>query len=185
MAVDNGFGCTATDNITLTPLGIPTSTLEEDTTLCFAFLPAFTLHSGNALNYTWSTGENTADIAVNEEGAYYVTLSNGSHCTISDSIHIKDYCFPTYFYLPNAFTPNGDGLNDVFMIKGESIYVVKLSIYNRWGELIFETTDPEKGWNGSGAPMDVYVVYYEYEGLSPNTDKKQKIQRHTHVNLIR
>ncbi|MCX6182469.1 MAG: gliding motility-associated C-terminal domain-containing protein [Bacteroidetes bacterium] len=189
VTVDNGFGCTATDSIKLISLGDPVSTLENDTTLCFSFAPALLLHSGNALNHSWSTGAKTSDISVSAANTYYVTLSNGINCSVTDSIHVLDFCYPTFFYLPNSFSPNGDGLNDVFSIKGESIYVLKLSIFNRWGELIFETSDPSATWNGVGkngaAPMDVYVVHFEYEGLSPNTDKKQKIQRYTHLNLIR
>jgi gliding motility-associated-like protein len=189
VAIDNGFGCTTNDAITLSPIANPVSILENDTTLCFAFLPSYTLHGGTALSYVWSTGETTADISVNTEDVFYVTLSNGKHCSISDSIHIKDYCNPTFFYLPNAFTPNGDGLNDVFIIKGEFIYIVKMDIFNRWGELIFETSDPLKGWDGNGKngrePEDVYIVVYEYEGLSPNTNKKIKTKRYSHVTLVR
>jgi gliding motility-associated-like protein len=48
----------------------------------------------------------------------------------------------------NAFTPNGDGLNDVFSINGLYIQKFDLKIYNRWGELIFQTTDPTQGWDG-------------------------------------
>ncbi|MFM7024336.1 MAG: gliding motility-associated C-terminal domain-containing protein [Flavobacteriales bacterium] len=183
--VDNGFGCTDNDTIKLSPLGIPVSTLESDTTLCFAFVSSYDLHAGNALNYTWSTGEKTDMISIHGEGTYNLTLSNGKNCSVSDSVNIKDYCYPTFFYLPNAFSPNGDGINDVFAVQGESIYIMRLSIFNRWGELVFETTDPSKGWDGNGAPIGVYVVYYEYEGLSPNTDKKQKVQQFTHLNLIR
>ncbi len=187
--VDNGFGCTATDNITLSSIGNPINTLENDTTICFVFQPAFTLHGGTALQYHWSSGEDSSIITVKQEGTYHLILSNGKHCTITDSIEVKNYCNPTYFYIPNTFTPNGDGLNDVFKIRGEFLYVVKLRIYNRWGEEIFETSDPEKGWDGSGkngpAPVDIYVVVYEFEGVSPNTEKREKVQRYTHLSLIR
>lgn len=185
----NNLGCTATDSITLSSVGNPISTLEKDTNLCFAFVPAYTLHGGSALSYNWSTGEKTPNIVIDQEGLYQITLSNGVHCTTVDSVHIKNYCDVTYIYVPNTFTPNGDGLNDVFKIAGENIYVLKMYIFNRWGEEIFETNDPKKGWDGNQkngpAPTDVYVVMYEYEGLSPNTQKKESIQRYSNVNLIR
>lgn len=86
---------------------------------------------------------------------------------------------PSEFYVPNAFTPNGDGVNDVFIPKGFKIEKLELLIFNRWGELIFETNDMNKGWNGKTkfnriAPdglytyfitaIDVYQNKYEYIG---------------------
>jgi gliding motility-associated-like protein len=74
---------------------------------------------------------------------------------------IDDYAF----YVPNAFTPDGDGINDVFIPKGvgydEDSY--SFLIFDRWGNMIFSSDDPEKGWNGIAnhgseiAQMDVYV----------------------------
>lgn len=53
------------------------------------------------------------------------------------------------YYIPNAFTPNGDGLNDTFGIIGKGITNYHLQIYNRWGNLIFESTDTQVQWDGS------------------------------------
>ena len=52
------------------------------------------------------------------------------------------------FYIPNTFTPNGDGLNDTFGVSGEAINDFSMKIFNRWGKLIYETTDPNKRWDG-------------------------------------
>jgi gliding motility-associated-like protein len=62
-------------------------------------------------------------------------------------IKVLDY---NTFYAPNAFTPNGDGLNDEFMVKGTGLSSegFKMIIYNRWGELVFESNDINIGWNG-------------------------------------
>ena len=187
--VDNGLGCTDNDAITLTPIENPINTLEKDTTICFAFLPEFELHGGSALKYIWSTGDTSATISVADSGQYILTLYNGKNCSIIDTVNIENYCNPTFFYIPNSFSPNGDGINDVFTVKGEYLYIFKLSIFSRWGELLFETTNPEKEWDGNGpkgaAPTDIYVVLYEYEGLSPNTLHRIKERKHTHLSLIR
>ena len=66
------------------------------------------------------------------------------------------------FYIPNAFTPNGDGKNDVFKVYGSSIAQLQLRVFNQWGQLIFETTDQTKGWDGTynGNPQPVGAYSY-------------------------
>lgn len=80
--------------------------------------------------------------------------------------------------VPNAFTPNNDLLNDDFRVKGyfDGIKEFKMTIFNRWGELLFETDSPEKGWNGQKnnngyeAPQDVYVYLVEFK--TPRNEPK-------------
>lgn len=76
-----------------------------------------------------------------------------------------DNPFADKLYIPNTFTPNGDGKNDVFMIYGTTIQKANLSVYNQWGELIFRTTDKSAGWDGTykgrDQPVGVYVYYVE------------------------
>jgi gliding motility-associated-like protein len=71
---------------------------------------------------------------------------------------------PFYFNVPNAFTPNGDGLNDTFrpVATGDLIRQFSMVIYNRWGQMIFETTNPAEGWDGKNAPAGVYSWVISY-----------------------
>jgi gliding motility-associated-like protein len=76
---------------------------------------------------------------------------------------------PFYFNVPNAFTPNGDGLNDTFrpVATGELIRQFSMVIYNRWGQMVFETSDYSGGWDGKNAPAGVYgwvISYSDYMG---------------------
>jgi gliding motility-associated-like protein len=190
LVADNGLGCADQDTIVLHPLAVPTITLEEDTTVCFEFYPSYALHSGgNANSYLWNTGETTPNINATKEGSYVVTLSNGKHCVSTDSMYIKNYCEPTYFNIPNAFTPNNDGKNEVFQPVGEGVYKFKMRIFNRWGELIFESSDIANGWDGKykgdPAPIDIYAVYYEYESILPDTGKRRGFKLYSSVALIR
>lgn len=72
------------------------------------------------------------------------------------------------FDMPNAFTPNGDGSNDVFgpAYKGEIFAQYQLRIFTRWGDLVFESRSPAQGWNGTlgeqALPSDVYVFVFDY-----------------------
>ena len=98
---------------------------------------------------------------------YYVDVTSPNGCRGGDSVIIKVICDASQIFIPNSFTPNNDGINDVFYPRGTGISQVKsFRIYNRWGELLFEKdnfnlNDVSSAWTGSfnGAPPrpDVYV----------------------------
>jgi gliding motility-associated-like protein len=71
------------------------------------------------------------------------------------------------FLVPNAFTPNGDGLNDTFrpVVDYERVRQFSMVIYNRWGQLVFETTNPAEGWDGKNAPAGVYSWVISYSDM--------------------
>ncbi len=101
---------------------------------------------------------------------YIVIGSNSSVCSLQDTIlvRIKNVCGD--FFVPTAFSPNGDGLNDMINVHGFCIKSYKLQIYNRWGEQIFETQDKTMSWDGSyrGKGMDTGVYIYRAEGETLN-----------------
>lgn len=76
-------------------------------------------------------------------------------------------------YFPDAFTPNGDGINDIFVPKGRFIKNFKLGIYSRWGDLIFTSTELSKGWDGQGFPPGLYQYVVSFEDFLGNK-KTQK-----------
>ena len=140
--------------------------------------PDFILEAGyGAEFYYWNTGETSETIVIDSIGNYSVELTSFEGCKSTDTIQILWSGTP--FYLPNAFTPNGDGLNDSFRAIPRYDYVNRyhMSIYNRWGQRIHETTDINKGWDGTyyGSPcmMDVYVyrIVYEEFGKQPIESK--------------
>jgi gliding motility-associated-like protein len=87
-----------------------------------------------------------------------VKNGNSSITSMSNETEVT----PTmYLYVPNSFTPNGDGLNDFFYVQGEAIQTFKIQVFNRWGDLIFESNDVNTGWdgkfNGQLVPQGTYV----------------------------
>jgi len=126
--------------------------------------------TGGYENYTWNNTTTTdSSYSIHFPGSYSVTVENicGSK---TDTVNVFDKCdFPIYF--PNAFTPNGDFLNDNLRYPPENRNrLVRLKIYNRWGQLVFTTSIASKGWdgnfNGSPQPAGIYAYYLELKGLS-------------------
>lgn len=105
-------------------------------------------------------------------GWYYLTVTDSNGCTDMDSIYISvDYS--GLIFAPNAFSPNGDGVNDIFsIIAAPDCSLIYLRIYNRWGEMIFETNDINIGWDGTYKNIDQEIGTYVYiaEGLCSNGD---------------
>jgi gliding motility-associated-like protein len=138
-------GCIRKDTIEITYLNLPRFSLGNDTTLCNGY--TMTLQTNvNDASYHWQDGTTTPDYIVTDPGIYSVTVTNtcGSQ---TDKISInRGIC---QIKMPNVFTPNKDGKNDVFRVKyPQFIKKFKMTIYNRWGAIIYESTDAYKGWNG-------------------------------------
>jgi gliding motility-associated-like protein len=125
--------------------------------------------SGTSVNYYWSPSDFISDIhslnpKVNPPNAVTYTLhaSSGVGCgSGADDVNVYVY---NEVYVPNAFTPNSDGNNDIFRIIPIENYVLKrLTIYNRWGSNIFNTSTPGIGWDGTfnhlPQPMGTYIYY--------------------------
>lgn len=94
---------------------------------------------------------------------YYLTVTYNNGCTVTDSASIIAIATDKSA-VPDAFSPNGDGKNDEFLILAHGVKDFSLHIYNRWGQLVFESTDINKGWDGTykGKPQDseTYTFFY-------------------------
>jgi gliding motility-associated-like protein len=146
----------------------------------------YTLDAGiDALSYTWSTGESARTINVTESGVYWVSAMT-ANCTISDTITLNGDLASGILWFPNSFTPDNNGINDKFFGKGTDITFYHLMIFDRWGELIFETQKQEQGWDGfyKGrlAEQDVYVWKIKYKTRCTEDLMVSKIG---HVTLVR
>jgi gliding motility-associated-like protein len=143
----------------------PNIYLGPDTTMCpneGGLLLADHLNSGNPLaKWLWNDGSRQSSIHVTEPGEYSATVTIDG-CSASDSVSVRKDC---YIDIPNTFTPNGDGTNDYFLprnLLSLGVTSFKLSIFNRWGQEIFKTTNTDgRGWDGkfndTPQPEGVYV----------------------------
>lgn len=146
----NEFNCSATDSLTIRAiLPSPADFLKTSDSICpYETLKVTSINSYN--DYTWSTGVATKEITVQQPGIYWLTVRNENGCIGVDSITIFQKQCTFGVFIPSAFTPNGDNKNDLFkpQVFG-NVLKYHFAIYNRWGETIFESYDPHKGWNGT------------------------------------
>ncbi len=119
-------------------------------------------------NYEWSTGETTDAITISQPGQYWLASENV--CGTTRRYFDAEGC-PLPFakiYIPNAFSPNGDGNNDVWAVLGDSVRINSITVFNRWGEKVFEA-DSNTGWDGTYQsqlqPAGVYVYYIKCSDL--------------------
>lgn len=114
-------------------------------------------------SYSWNTGETKYYITVSDDGLYSVIISTDQGCRSEGSVTMLNALVP--IQVPNAFTPNGDGLNDAFspVVDRELVRSFHMVIYNRWGQLQYETSDASEGWDGKDALPGAYVWVITYE----------------------
>jgi gliding motility-associated-like protein len=152
----NSFGCATTDSITITQtIGFTITVVspvyfddynisikgESDGSI------NLTVNEGvEPFTYSWSNSSTNQDLVNVPAGKYVVVVMDINGCMVTDSITLKE---PDDIKLPNGFTPNGDGYNDFYVIKGIQGYTNnKVQIFNRWGSLVYSKNAYLNDWNG-------------------------------------
>lgn len=158
--------------------------LGGEISLCGKF--NVTLDAGNAgATYLWNTGATSQTIDIAAAGQYWVQVDNGN-CILSDTIVVVGSPGEGSIYIPNTFTPNTNGRNEVFTAYGEGITEFHMRIFDRWGNLLYETTDMSHGWDGtykgSVVQQDTYVYTVEYQTMCAGN---KRIKDVGHVNVLR
>ncbi|HYV90352.1 MAG TPA: gliding motility-associated C-terminal domain-containing protein, partial [Chitinophagales bacterium] len=113
--------------------------------------------------YDWSTDPTQYLPTANSlaPGTYTVIVTDSNGCKVMDTVTITEA--PNIFAVPNAFTPNGDGLNDIFIPNQQNLATMQMLIFNRWGQMIFASTDVKKGWDGRFNGIEEEVGTYVYQ----------------------
>jgi len=143
----------------------PTANLPEDSTLCKREILELAVNSWQS-KFVWDNGSTLHTRRIVKPGQYYVTVSN--ICGVrSDTINVHFRDINCRFYLPTAFTPNRDGLNDRYRPITYNVDEMTFIIYNRWGEKIYEGNISDPGWDGTYMGHDAqsgsYVIYVFYK----------------------
>ncbi|MBK7690043.1 MAG: gliding motility-associated C-terminal domain-containing protein [Bacteroidetes bacterium] len=155
-------GCATFDSIYLDQVPLPNVNLGADTTICKG--ESFKLDAFQfGASYLWQDHSKQSFITVKDIGLYRVEITLDG-CTNSDEMLVtnSDKCECPLF-VPNAFSPNGDLLNDEFrLINNRDISLQQFSVYNRWGQEVFSSENDKVGWEGNfkGVPCEVGTYYY-------------------------
>jgi gliding motility-associated-like protein len=175
--VTDQYQCISADSIDITTFSAgPQNFLPADTTICANL--TLLIHSiGVFAQYNWSTGEITNSIQVKTAGTYTLEVVNQQGCHGRDTIIVKTQECDALLVFPNAFTPNNDGLNDVFRVKYPG-YVsgYHIQIFSQAGQLMYQSSDVNGQWDGSyhgtAQPTGTYIWIANYTDHNGN---KQKI----------
>ncbi|MBC8265895.1 MAG: gliding motility-associated C-terminal domain-containing protein [Flavobacteriales bacterium] len=171
--VSNLLGCTNADTINIETLIYPNT--DTSFTICNGFNLVLNPSNDNA-TYSWNTGESTKQIVVTDMGFYAVDIFTGDGCIITDSFSVIVEDCEYFFYSPTAFTPNDDGTNDVFIPITDGVDSLHFMVFNRWGEMIFESNDFTP-WDGTYKDEQVmggiytWTAYYLGKGTYGREEK--------------
>ena len=188
---DQANGCSSFTTVTVSQSN-PTATITADPTEGLSPLPVtFSCTSTGATSWSWNfadgnaAGTQNASNTFTNSGVYTVTLTASSGtCTTTQTITITVNDGLT-LEIPNVFTPNEDGVNDIFTIKSTGVKNISLQIFNRWGEKLYEFSGAKAAWDGlTGHGAKVPGGTYFYFVKATGFDDKE-IEQHGSVNVFR
>ncbi len=163
----------------------PVDILNPDTLVCIGQTVDLRVNGNDAYRYFWSPSAGVPDpdsketsVTPFETTRYTIVATDSLECTVFDSVlvMVKPCC---NMVVANAFSPNNDGKNDVFFLQTqESVIVLQFSIFNRYGQMVYDSIDLSQSWDGTfiGQPADIGVYYYylKYHCLGSKEDIVQK-----------
>jgi gliding motility-associated-like protein len=197
VTITDSKGCTRTDQVTVEDSSIYINlsvTVDKDTLFEGQSVQLKATYLGPGYTYQWTPPKWLSNPSIHNPIAtpfasitYKVVVTDKWGCIFTDSIDLtvlEVFCDDPYIFVPNAFTPNGDMMNDilyVYTIYADEIY---FAIFNRWGEKVFETTSKERGWDGTykGREADPGVFDYYLEVRCYN---KVQFKKKGNITLIR
>ncbi len=195
VTVTDGNGCTQTGNYTVGAAGsfalniVPESSSikeGESIDLHLEIDPGIIVDS---IIWSPTTGLSCSDCtdpiaAPKETTTYYVQVIDDNGCSAMDSITITVTSPCAKIYIPTSFSPNGDGMNDLQCVMGDCIATLDFTIYNRWGEIVFQTADPKECWDGTFRGKLVQTGVYVYK-LKATLDNGDKLEESGNINVVR
>ncbi|MBK6994636.1 MAG: gliding motility-associated C-terminal domain-containing protein [Lewinellaceae bacterium] len=165
VTVTNQFGCTA--SLVFPTIHVTTVTVDANAapdSLSFTnpitILTATPGGNGNVISYSWwptatlsNPNSPQTEASPKETTTYTVTVTTSDGCTAIDSVTVhfrESECVSPFVFIPNTFTPNNDQKNDLFIVRADGMTALKMIIWNRWGEIVYETDNPsDPGWDGT------------------------------------
>ncbi|MFN7592500.1 MAG: gliding motility-associated C-terminal domain-containing protein, partial [Bacteroidota bacterium] len=136
------------------------------------------------VSYQWNSIAELSDpfiknpsATMTESAWIYITIENDYGCTAEDSIYVRVIqvdCDERKLFVPNSFSPNGDGVNDKFFAIANQVEFIEMQIFNRWGQLVFQSNDINSKWDGrfkDTIELGLYVYWIRYAGCEEELTK--------------
>ena len=155
-ATDQQTGCASEVSFHVNSLPPPVLSLSDTIQLCTGKSKTVLAFGGNNSEIVWDDGTEGSSYEISQPGIYSATATNACG-SISRSVQVVGVDCTETLFVPNSFTPNGDGVNDIFKAVGRRIKTFKIDIYDRWGRQVFTSNDLDVGWNGSFAGNSYFV----------------------------
>ncbi|MCB0793571.1 MAG: gliding motility-associated C-terminal domain-containing protein [Flavobacteriales bacterium] len=190
VSVSNGY-CVSTDEVQTTFNPAPARIISREQFVCLDEDPHYVvINAGNdGSQFDWSTGAQTQMILAGAYGWYFVNITNQYDCALRDSVVVTEFC-PATLYVPNTFTPNNDGINDYWGPVGKNVATMELTVFDRWGGVLFTSNSLDVLWDGRVGgdlvPNDMYVWKMRYRFIEDETGKVgMEHQQMGHVQVLR
>ena len=177
------FCGTATDSVQITIAPLPVVSVSGITNFCLGESVTLTAVAANATSIVWQNGNTTPSITITQSDTYQVTAANQcATATAALTVQATDCTppepLPCTLLVPNAFSPNQDGQNDLFgPVYNCPTNYAYFAVYNRWGEKVFETNSLQDHWNGvfknTNCPAGVYVWLLQYQNPQNQTQQQK------------
>ena len=180
-------GCSSTDSLVLGRIPLPFVELGPDFLLCLGRTATLDA-TGAGTTYQWNTGDTTSELDITEQGLYRVLVT--SPCgTFEDSIAVSQDRCDCPIFIPTAFTPDADGINEGFRpVFDCPVDRYRFTVFDRWGGEVWMSEDPAQGWNGGGGAADATAIgIYAWKlEMRPQTVNEHTLRKlFGHVVLLR
>ena len=182
LIIKDSAGCQFDTTIFISPSNAINSNIIKQDLKCFgagfeAWAEVQMQGGESPFTYAWSTEpvQTTARVEGLTFGYYFVDIVDANGCELKDTVYINPGPCCEEVFIPNAFSPNGDGVNDLFRVTTSAgIELIQFAVYNRWGNRVWSTNDFRSGWDGTfqgkDEDMNTYFYIFKYTCL---TDKQQ------------
>lgn len=176
--------CDANDTITITAGEAPVFSLGNDTIVCSDI--SHNLKIPNVFNgdYLWSNGETTQSINVEGSGIYWLQVANGCGTGIDSIVVTFQSDSSKHVFFPNCFTPNSDKTNEEFVLLNAPANEYDFTVYNRWGNIIFQSFEPSNNWDGTYKGRDVEEGVYYFVATFKDC-KGERLRKAGHITVLR
>jgi|GEM_PF-145394 len=187
--------CILTDSVAVIPSVINVQAVADENVIARGATVHFSTIPDNFYRYQWEPEAMMSDASVTRPSAspevttlFTVRVEDELGCAATDTVWVRVieqvWCSDADIYVPNAFSPNGDGKNDTWKIRSNVVQEIYIAVYNRWGERVFETYDPEQGWDGTFRDKPANPDSYSYY-IKAQCEGGQSYYKKGNLTLIR